>query len=232
MLIGEEDVDARTDQLDEAGAEAIHKEGIGEREREPLARILHDADGRLQRLVGVQLVPEIALDVGDCGLREHLDVDVGHAEASGCAEERAHGALRIRRDVDQTATGRDRSRGGERGVEADPNRAEILGVDVAELVVTDLPDESCPCTEDRGDNRGVGRRTSGQLQEIVAVVQCPTRHIAVERHGTILIDQLHRALCQRMVRQEHVIRVSEDIDDRVTDRHDLMGGYGTHGRER
>ena len=64
------------------------------------------------------------------------------------------------------------------------------------------------------------------------MVQSPTRHVAVERHGTVLIDQLHRALHQRMVRQEHVIRVSEDIDDRMTDRHDLMGGYGTHGQER
>ena len=54
-------------------------------------------------------------------------------------------------------------------------------------------------------------------------MQRPARHVAVERYGPLLLDELHGALHQRVLDQELVIGMSEDIDDGMTDRHDLMG---------
>ncbi len=130
------------------------------------------------------------------------------SEARRGAEERAHRPLRVGRDQDEAASG-GRAGGGRRRVEADAGRAQVVGEDLAELVIPHLAHVMRTGAEGCHADDRVGGRAPGDLH--------PGAHRVVEVAGVGLVDEAHRPLGQAAADDQRVARVAQDVDERIAD---------------
>jgi hypothetical protein len=103
---------------------------IGERERGPAPRRPGGADRLAERFLRARRVPEVAFEIGDLGPRHLVGVDILRPELDTGAEIGVHGALAVRRDMDQAARG-GQALGRRRRGEVDAERADIMREDLA-----------------------------------------------------------------------------------------------------
>src|SRR5690625_2214082 len=110
-LISEEQVHIALYQIAEGLAVTVNAEGVRERQGN-LGASGAGAFSRLHEgLLGPRAVPKIALEIEDPGTADQSVIDIFRAQFNRNAEIGRHGALRIRRDKDQTArSGRPRRR--------------------------------------------------------------------------------------------------------------------------
>ena len=123
-----------------------------------------------------------------------------------------HRALAIGRDEDQTPRGR-RVTAPRRSGKIDPPGTDIVGEDLAELVIRNLPNKRALRAKRCQAGQRIGGRTPGNLA-------CRA-HRLVKRAGAISIDQRHCAFCQ--AEPCHLLLGSgrHDIDDGVADGDDI-----------
>ena len=107
--------------------------------------------------VGVDLIPEIPLDVGHLGRGENISVHIRHPETAGGTEVGTHGAFSVGRDVDQAPTGRGRIGGRLGGRKGHADVGEIVSEHMTQLVVAHLAEKCRRRTEHRRDHCCVGR---------------------------------------------------------------------------
>ena len=101
-LVGEQDVDlAGVDQRPETIAVAVDAEGVAEREGDLAAGGARGGDRGFHRRARLGRVPQIALEIEDCGVGDGGRVDVARMEPLGGAEEGVHRPLGIGGDQDQ-----------------------------------------------------------------------------------------------------------------------------------
>jgi hypothetical protein len=203
------------DQVGELGAPAVDAEGVRERERD-LAAV---AVGELRRLqagrLGARPVPQIALEVDDPGRGDLGFVDVVGTELDAGAEIGRHGSLGVPGDENQAAGGR-RPVLERRGLETDAGGADVMPEDLAQLIVLDLADVSGPGAE-RGERRhGVGAGAPRHLDR--------RSHALVELDHSRLVDQSHGAFGEIQALQRAVVRLGDDVDDRIAETEHMVGG--------
>ncbi len=131
----------------------------------------------------------------------------------GGAEEGLHGALGVRRDEDEAAGGGE-AFGERRGVVGDAEGADVVGEDVAELVVGDLAD--------------VGGRVPPRaaMPAMVLAAEPPEdfdagAHDLVEALGVSGVDEGHGALGEVVLGEKGVVCLGEHVDDGVADGGDV-----------
>ena len=108
MLVGEEDVDIFSTEIEEFIAKPIDEEGVAQREgEEPTGRV-HSFDGNFESLVGVRFVPQVPFDVGDLRRCKSARIHIGNPQPARRPEKRTHGSLGVGCHVDQTSSGRRR----------------------------------------------------------------------------------------------------------------------------
>jgi hypothetical protein len=89
---------------------------------------------------------------------------------------------------------------------------------LAELVSRDLADIGGLAAERRNAGDGVPRRTSGRL--------FARPHDRVELLRRFGVDQVHRALGQVVLREQRVVRLSDDVHNGIADRRDIEPSRG------
>ena len=159
-LVGEDQIDGLlANELKKLAAIAVDAEGVRQRERNEPAGAMRDP-GRLEEcLLGAWRIPQVALEIGDLGGRDHVGIDVVGMQILRGAQERVHGALAVRRDQNEAARSR-RAVGGRRCLEGDAGRANVMREHTAKLVVLDLAHERRPRAEARDPDRGIGGRAA------------------------------------------------------------------------
>ena len=166
------------------------------------------------RLPGARRIEQIAFEIGHLRGRDEVGIDILGPQFDAGAEIGVHGALRVGRDQDQAARGGGSARQ-RRGVERDPDGAQIVREDAAELIVPDLADIGA-LTPQRGDaGHGVAAGAPRGLD--------PGAHRGVKRRGALLVDQRHGPLVKVVLRQEVVVGGDQNIDNGVADADDIEG---------
>ena len=174
--------------------------------------------GRLaERLLSQRRVEEIALEVGDLRRRDDLGIDVGGAEIGAGSEIGVHRPLPVRGHQDQAArrTGAAGRRG---GVEAHPDRRDVVAVDIPEKIVAHLADIGAGAAERGKAGHRVARRPARALDR--------RPHHRIERLGARGVDQRHRPFDERLFRQKCVIGMGDDVDNGIADADDVNSGLG------
>ena len=122
----------------------------------------------------------------------------------------ASGVTRIRQRPVGSAAGLGR------GQELDAERADVVGEDLAELVVGDLADEAGAAAQRRDPGHRVGRRAAARLARLA--------HLRVEPGRALGVEHLHRALDQALLDQERVVGGGDHVHHRVADREHVQAG--------
>ena len=136
------------------------------------------------------------------------------------AEEGVHRPVAVRRDQDHRSSSRD-SEILRLGRELHPGGGQVVAVELAELVGSDLPDEARASAQ-RGDAR---RRVRGRT-----AADLPRRaHVRIEPLRLLGVDQAHRALRQPLGIEESVVGVGDDVDDGIADAQHVETAVG-HSR--
>jgi hypothetical protein len=216
-LVGEDDIDTGADEIEEALAMAFDAERIGQRQGGQSAR----RPGRARRLEKSRLcarrIPQVALEIGDSRGRNDLRFDVVGRQRHRRAEIGIHGALALRGHHDQAARGR-RPGAGRRSVKSDAGGADVVGEDLAQLVVLHPADEGGVAAKRSDAGNSVGHRTTGHLNR--------RPHRSIEALGIGLIDEPHGALDETLDNEEVVVDARQHIDDGVADAEDIVGAVG------
>ena len=171
-------------------------------------RLTGDFQRPAHRGARLRRIPHIAFQKHQPCIGDGVLIDRLGRQEMRCAEKGVHRALAVRADQNEAAA---RWRFGiARGLrEIDAHRAQIMGIDLAQLILGDLPDELAFRAEHRETGQGIGRRAAADF--------LPRSHLVVERDGTIGIDQGHAALGQVLFGDEIVGRAGEHIDDGIAD---------------
>jgi hypothetical protein len=161
--------------------------------------------------------PEIGFEIEDRRAPDLLRIErVGRQLVCGAAKG-VHRPLRVGRHQDEAAAGR-QAVGLGRSLERDPERADVVGEDVSELVGCDLADEARPPAE-RGH---AGDRVRGRSPARLAGIA----HLRVEPGRARRVEDLHRSLDQPLFGQKGVVGPGDDVDDGVADRKHVEAGVG------
>ena len=96
------------------------------------------------------------------------------------------------------------------GLEMHALGANVVGEDLAELIVGDLAEIGGLAAEARHARRRIAGAAAGSFER--------RPHARIEKFGSIGIDQVHRALDDAVVDQEIIVAARDDIDDRIADR--------------
>ena len=210
-LVGEEHVDLVGDEITELLPVPVHTERVGQGERDLAVRAACGGrrlpDGVLRR----RLVPEVSLEVGHRGAGDEGGVDVVGTDERRRPEVRALRALRVRCHHHE-ATARRRSGSGGCDVEVHAERSEIVRVDLAELVVTDAPDERDRGAEGRQAGDRVGARPPGDLLR--------GRKVGVDRFRPLEVHHRGRAAREIVGGDELLVDGADHVDERVADAED------------
>ncbi|MGY4328810.1 hypothetical protein ACVWWG_003227 [Bradyrhizobium sp. LB7.2] len=213
-LVGKDDVGgAVAHQAQELVAIATDAEGIRQRERDLAAGLVRNL-GRLDEgLLGPRRIPEITLEINDAGAGDLGRVDVGRRQILRRAEIGVHGALAVARDQDVGAAGGGAVfRGGR--VEGDAGRADIVDVELADLVVLDLADIGGARPQAADADDGVGSRAARNFRR--------RSHVVVDGGGPRLVDQGHAALGHAVLAQKGFIGLDQHVEQRVADAENVI----------
>ena len=216
-LVREQDVHVAADEIQELRAVPLHAERIRECQCNLALGSLGDLGRLAEGRLGLRAVEQIALQVDDLRRRDELRVDLALVELRADTEERVHRPLAVRRDEDQRA-GCGLAAGGGLRLEGHACRSDVVREDAAELVVRDLADERRLAAE-RGD--ACHRIGGGPARDLDR-----RPHRFVERRDGIAVDEPHVPLGGAMLGQKGVVAAPDDIDDRIPDPDDVVGGVG------
>uniref|UniRef100_A0A0N4ZIW8 LigA n=1 Tax=Parastrongyloides trichosuri TaxID=131310 RepID=A0A0N4ZIW8_PARTI len=142
-LVGQDDVRRALDEGQQFGAPAMDDEAVRQGDGDLAARGMGGGGGGLEGGAGRGRVEQIAFQIDDGAVADHARVDVGRGQLVGGAQEGAHGALAVRRDVDQAAAGAEalaRAVFQYRGVEVDADGADVVAENLAQRVFRHLAD--------------------------------------------------------------------------------------------
>ena len=103
----------------------------------------------------------------------------------------------------------------------DAQRPHVVGENLAQLVVGDLPDERHAPAQCRDPGHRVGRRPTADLAR--------RTHCRIERVGLFGIEQLHRPLGQIVQIEKRIVARRDDVDDGIADGYDIEA-RGSHRR--
>jgi len=218
-LVGQDDVGRGLDELEQLCAPAVHHKAVRQGDGDLAARRMGGGGGGLEGGAGRGRVEQIAFQIDDGAVADHARVDVGRGKLVGGAQEGAHGALAVRRDVDQATTGAEalaRAVFQHRGVEVDADGADVVAEDLAQRVFRHLADIGGAPAERADARHGVARRTARGLD--------PRRHGVIQGRALFLVDQLHRAGDQALGLQEGRFAWRQDVDDGVAQGADVEAG--------
>ena len=214
MLIRKDDVDrARTHQVEELVTVAVDAERVGQRHRHLATRLVGETRGHPDRFLGARRVPQIALEIGDLRTGRLILLDILGSEFDAGAEIGVHRALAVRRHEDHRARRRRLGVQWSR-VEGDALGADVVRVDLAEMVVRDLAEEGRASAKACDARCRVARRSAGCLDR--------RAHAAIEQLGPFAVDQVHRSLDDLVLAQEIVVAPGNDIDDRIADAQNVI----------
>ena len=129
-LVGEQDVDAGADQLQELGAVPVDAERIGEAERHLPPGLGRDLGRLAERRLGLGPVEQVALEIDDARGADQLGIDLAAAELRADAQEGVHGALAVGRHQDQAAPGRLAALRGRGRLEGHAGGADVVPEDL------------------------------------------------------------------------------------------------------
>ena len=138
-FVGEHDVGIPAHELAEAGAVPVHAETVRQRDRDLAARCLGNLGGVHEGGLGLVLVEQIALQIENAAVTNHLGIDVVLREENGGAEEGVHAAVPVIGDEDDGARG-GRSVRQRTGVEGHAARHHLAHELVAKVIVGNLAD--------------------------------------------------------------------------------------------
>ena len=124
---------------------------------------MRDRRGLHKGVLGALGVPEIAFEIDDLRGRDLRGVDIGGRQILRRAEIGVHGALAVAGHQDVGAAGR-RAVRGRLGVEGDAGGADVVAVELADLVVLDLADIGGARAEAGDADDGVGGRAARHLR--------------------------------------------------------------------
>jgi hydroxymethylpyrimidine pyrophosphatase-like HAD family hydrolase len=176
------------------------------------------ARGVTKGVLGVGLVPEVALQVEDLRVGEELGVEIVGPEVRGGAEVGVQGALCVGGDDDQAAARGHAVVRGSGGV-LDARSSQVVAEHCAELVLVHPADERGGAAERRhADHRARGR-SPGHLGR--------RAHRRVEVVGPLGVDELHRAPVEAVRDDEVVGFVTEHVDEGVADPDDVEPRHAT-----
>src|SRR5690606_21456664 len=138
VLVGEDDVDRpRTHQIQELVAKAIDAERVRKRHGHLPTALMRHGSAPPDCFLRVGRIPEVTFKIGHLGSLRLVLFHILRPELGACAEVGVHGSLAIWRHEDHGARGgrkiAKRSR-----IECYALRANIMAVDIAELVLCDL----------------------------------------------------------------------------------------------
>ena len=220
-MVGEQYVDLPFgDQRAEIIAVAIDHEGIGQGEGHLPPGIARGGDGPAHRGARLCRIPQIPFEVEHLGGGNGFVVERGGRQELRGAEESVHRPLAIGRHEDQAARRR-RIAGPRRHIEGNPAGPDIVGKDLAQLVVGHLADEGALRPQRSQARQGIGGGTARNLARGAhRVVQC------LRPFG---IDQGHAATGQAELVDQVVGARCHHVDDGIADR-DHVGGRCSHGR--
>ena len=221
VLVGEENVDlTRFDQLAEIVAVARDDESVGQGEGDLAARALRGGNRLAHGRAGLFRIPQVAFEIEHGRIGNGPFVErFGRQELRG-TEVGVHRALAIGADEDQ-ATRRRRLALARGGGESDAAGADVVGEDLAQLVVRDLADEGAVGAQ-RGEARQRVRRRAAR--------DFPRRaHRIVELTRTVGIDERHAAAHQAEFGDQLVGAGRHDIDDGIADGDHVDGRLGHAG---
>ena len=218
MDIGEQDVEAAVaHEAQKLVAVAVDAEGVGEGERDLVAGLVRDLHGLAESFLRRRRIPEIAFEIDDARGAHRLRVDVVGREVLAGAEIGVHGALAVRRHQDEAAGGGGAVLG-ERHVVMHVDGLQVVGEELAGLVVLHLADEAGLDAEGGDARRRVGARAARDDHR--------RAHIAVELLGPRLVDELHGALVHLLLQQEGLVRMGEHVNDGVAEGKNVDAGLG------
>ncbi len=186
---------------------------------------MRDGGGGAEGFLGLGRIEQISLQIEDAAAGDRRPVHVGGAEPHGSAEERAHGALRVRGDQDEAPPG-GRPGGGPWGVVAHAGRAQVVTEDLSELIVAHLAHVVRAAAERRHAHHRVGRRAARDLDA--------RAHRVVEGARPILVDEMHGPLHQALPLDQALLRLAQHVHQGVADAHhvELAASHGDACRAR
>ncbi len=94
--------------------------------------------------------------------------------------------------------------------EFDARGAQVVDVELAQLVGRDLADEAGSAAQCGHPGRGVAGRSPADLAR--------GAHVLVQPLGLGGVDQPHRSFGQPLGGEERIVGVGDDVDDRIADR--------------
>ena len=104
-LVREQHVDVVLDELEELVAVPVDAEAVGQRERHPVARVVRGPHRAAEGILGVGLVPEVALEVEHLRARHERVVEIVGPELRRRTEVGVERALGVGGDDDEATAG-------------------------------------------------------------------------------------------------------------------------------
>ncbi|MNN33870.1 hypothetical protein D3C81_1476450 [compost metagenome] len=157
-FVGQDDVGRGLDEGQQLGAPAVDDKAVRQGDGDLAARSMSRSGGGLEGGAGRGRIEQIAFQIDDLAGADQLGVDVGGRQLVGGAEEGAHGALGVGRDVDQAAAGAEagaRAVFQNRGVEMHARGADVVAEDLAQGVLGHLADIGRAAAERADAGHGV-----------------------------------------------------------------------------
>ena len=183
---------------------AVDAEGVGQGESDLATGLASDLDRADHRIAGRFRVPEIAFEVEDRAVADLRLVQRARGQMLRGAEEGVHGPVPVGRHQDHRARG-GRAHVRRRRDELDACGRQVMPVEFAELIRSDLPDEARAPAERRHARRRIAGRSAAHLMR--------RPHVRIEPLRLLRIDQAHRSFDQPFGAQEVVGRIGDDVDD-------------------
>jgi hypothetical protein len=178
------------------------------RERDPATVRTRHFDRAAHGRARLGRIPQIAFQQQDRRSGDLSFVDSFGRQIVGCAQQRVHGPLPVRRYQDQAATCRLLGIAGG-SVELNARSVEVVAINLAELILRHLADEGGAGAEPGEPRQRIGRCTTGNL--------APWPHPIVKLDCTIGVDQPHRSRRQILASQKIVVRIGDDVHDGIAD---------------
>ena len=208
-LVGKNQINrALAHQLEKFIAIAVDAERIRQRQRDLAAGAMRNRRGLHKGFLGAVRIPQIAFEIDDARSFDLRRVDIGGRQVLRGAEIGVHGALAVRRHQDVGAAGGGAACGGLRLI-GDAGGADVVAVEIADLVVLDLADIGGTRAEIGDADNGVGGRAAGHFRG--------RAHVAVDRRRARLVDQRHAALGHAVVGQKLLVGAHQHVEDRIAD---------------
>ncbi len=161
-------------------------------------------------------IPEIAFHVGNGRRLDQVFRHIVWGEAASGTEIRAHAALGVWRYHNKAARGRWPVCGG-RGGKVDSERPDVMGKDLAQLIIPHLADIGGGATKRCETRNRIAARPARDFDG--------RAHNAIKLRCTVFIDQRHGAFFDTVGGKKIVSPFRNDINNRIADTGNIKLGF-------